>query len=240
MLKTDRWRKRRPADEIFRAPLAITGKTPQPPVPEVADVAEQGPAPGAVPAITGTPELDEFRAPFVQWFDSRIKLDAKAVALRTPPTWYTAVTDLHVAFSNWTLERNLLPPTEAQFRQLLDELCCAIRTVDGEEFVANVQLREDVSQLSPQQDAAAGDGPEYPIALRLPASEQRSLGEISELSELSTELAGELHEDIFARLVKEVVRLMDSGDALDDEDIVARLEAGGCVVALEDPKKALE
>jgi hypothetical protein len=133
------------------------------------------------------------------------------------------VTDLHVDFCHWALERDQVPPIEAEFRRLLEELCCAIRILDGEEVVANVRLREDVSQPSPQQDAAAGDGPEHPVAIRLPASEKRSLGEISELSELSTESAGELHEDIFARLVKEVVRLMDSEEAQDDEDIFARL-----------------
>jgi hypothetical protein len=88
--------------------------------------------------------LADLRAPFVQWFDSHVRLDAKAVALRTPPVWFTSVATLHADFCGWMADRDLAPPTSSQFRDLLSELGCQFRRIGEQEFLANVALREDM------------------------------------------------------------------------------------------------
>jgi hypothetical protein len=45
--------------------------------------------------------LDPLRPPFVAWFDSRIRLDVKAIAFGTPPTMHTAVDGLYDGFFRW-------------------------------------------------------------------------------------------------------------------------------------------
>jgi hypothetical protein len=97
---------------------------------------------------------------FVQWFDSRVRLDAEAVALGRPdPRWRAGLTALHADFCRWMLERDLSPPVQAEFRHLLEELCLEIRTVRGESFVSNVALKEDPSRPSPEP-GAGDDGEE--------------------------------------------------------------------------------
>jgi hypothetical protein len=88
--------------------------------------------------------LCDLRQPFVTWFDARVQLDAKAVALRLPPRWCTTVTGLYADFCAWMFDRQQAPPTSQQFRNLLLELCCELRGIGDEEFVLNVALREDV------------------------------------------------------------------------------------------------
>jgi hypothetical protein len=88
--------------------------------------------------------LDPLRQPFVAWFDARIHLDARGIALRQTPTWSTTVDALHADFVRWTLERDQAPPTGEQFRLLLRELGCSLRTIAGDEFVDYVALKEDV------------------------------------------------------------------------------------------------
>lgn len=93
----------------------------------------------------GCDPLDALRAPFVAWFDARVWLDAESVALRRSlPRWSTGVPVLHADFVSWLLAQGLAPVTRDQFRSLLEELCCEIRLIYGEEFVSNVALREDV------------------------------------------------------------------------------------------------
>lgn len=85
------------------------------------------------------------RRPFVAWFDSRVWLDAEAVALRRPdPRWSTGVNALYADFCAWMFAQDLAPVTREQFRNLLAELCCEIRPLNGEEFVSNLALKEDV------------------------------------------------------------------------------------------------
>jgi hypothetical protein len=89
--------------------------------------------------------LDELRPLFVCWFDSRVWLDAPAVAQRSPnPSWVTSVNALHADLCRWIVEQDQVPPpTRAEFTHLLRELCCEIRLIAGEEFVSNVALMED-------------------------------------------------------------------------------------------------
>jgi hypothetical protein len=88
--------------------------------------------------------LEDLRLPFVEWFDAKVWLDSQAVARRDPnPTWCTTVTALYGDFCGWLIERDQAPSIRDQFRSLLQELGCAIRLIAGEEFVANVALKED-------------------------------------------------------------------------------------------------
>jgi hypothetical protein len=86
--------------------------------------------------------LDELRPLCVMWHDSRIRLDVKAVALRTPPTLHTGVDLLYGDFFRWLLERDQAPPTPAQFLSLLKELGCQMHTAGGKLLVANVALKD--------------------------------------------------------------------------------------------------
>jgi hypothetical protein len=90
--------------------------------------------------------LDSLRVPFVQWFDTQIKLDVQAVAVRLPnPRWCVGLIALHVDFCRWMFERHQVPPVLAGFRHLLEELCFEIRSVGGgEQFVSNIAFIEDV------------------------------------------------------------------------------------------------
>ena len=98
--------------------------------------------------ITGTPDHDptedRLTPLFVRWFDCRIHLDARGIALRQTPTWSTPVHALHADFVRWTLERDLAPPISGQFRHLLEELCFEVRDVGGEQLVPNVAFKEDI------------------------------------------------------------------------------------------------
>jgi hypothetical protein len=89
--------------------------------------------------------LDDLRAPFVEWFDSRVWLDAEAVALRRPnPRWSSGVVCLHADFCRWMIARDQVPPVLAEFLRLLKEFCFEIQTVQGEPMVANIALKEDM------------------------------------------------------------------------------------------------
>jgi hypothetical protein len=92
--------------------------------------------------MTDFDPLDGLRPVFVQWFDARIRLDVKSIALRTPPTLDTGVDALYGAFFRWSLERDQAPPTRDRFLALLTELGCQMHTVGEEFLVANVALKE--------------------------------------------------------------------------------------------------
>jgi hypothetical protein len=85
----------------------------------------------------------------VNWFNARIKLDVEAVALRLAPRCATRLTDLHLDLCDWMLERDQVPPVAAEFRQLLEELCCEIRIGDGDERVENVRHNRHHSKMRP-------------------------------------------------------------------------------------------
>lgn len=90
--------------------------------------------------------LDDLRQPFVEWFDARAWLDAKAAALRLSPRWCAGVNSLYADCCSWVFDhrQGLVPPTLAEFRHLLRELCFEICIICGEQFVWNIALREDV------------------------------------------------------------------------------------------------
>jgi hypothetical protein len=201
MSTIDRWLKwRRPGDQdILTLGSELTKLT------KLSDEPAKPAMPQPV-AIDGDYDpLDKLRSVFVAWFDARIKLDAAAVALRTPPVWMTAVTALHLDCSRYVLERDLVPPTEAEFRQLLTELGSTILTVDGEEVVANVALKEDVSHPSPQPKVT-----EVTPAPAVPVDEGIRAQPASP-------------EDEHERLTREVHQLVDSEEGIDDDGIHERI-----------------
>ena len=115
------------------------------------------PAPDVRRVIEAPVEFDplcDLRQPLVSWFDSRVRLDAQAVALRTLPRWCTTITALYGDFCAWMFDRQQAPPTSQQFRNLLLELCCELRKIADEEFVWNVALRDDVKALEQFQQPA--------------------------------------------------------------------------------------
>jgi hypothetical protein len=119
--------------------------------------------------------LDDLRQPFVRWFDSRVSLDARALALRLPPTWSTAVSALHRDCRQWVLEHSpVVPPTETEFTVLLRELGCSIHTTHGCELVDHVALKEDAAAVEtfrrsePEPAPRASLAPAHPVAITDP------------------------------------------------------------------------
>jgi hypothetical protein len=90
-------------------------------------------------------EFDRLRVAFVGWFDSRIHLDAKALALRQPPQWSTTVAALHRDCCQWMSGHSqVVPLTSEQFRLMLCEPGCSLRTIRGDEFIDYVALKQDI------------------------------------------------------------------------------------------------
>jgi hypothetical protein len=88
--------------------------------------------------------LDDLWQPFIEWFNARIRLDANAVAKRTPPKRCAGVTALHRNYCDWVATKDgMIPASREEFRHLLEKLGCEM-TVHGEELVSNVSLKEDV------------------------------------------------------------------------------------------------
>ena len=99
----------------------------------------------------GFDPLDALSAVFVGWFDARVYLDAKALALRRPPQWNTTVNALHRDCCQWLSEHDpgFVPPDRDEFRNLLRELNCNLRKVHDVLLVSYVGLKEDVTPTKP-------------------------------------------------------------------------------------------
>jgi hypothetical protein len=87
---------------------------------------------------------DELRGAFIAWFDFRIRLDAKALALRLPPRWSTSVSALYRDHCEWMSGRDTVPPTPDEFLLLLQELGVTIRAIGTDQFADHIALKEDV------------------------------------------------------------------------------------------------
>jgi hypothetical protein len=126
-------------EELVRRPtmpagVRLAGWTPKTPPVQVPSESELEPD-----------EFNPWRKFFVEWFDANIRLDAEWLALRRrDPQWRTDVSDLHAAFCRWMFAQGEVPPLRAEFRHLLEELCCDIRNVGGEQLVLGLALKEDV------------------------------------------------------------------------------------------------
>lgn len=113
--------------------------------------------------------LDRLRPPFVRWSDNRIHLDAKALALRQPPRWSTSISALHRDCCAWMSGHDpVVPPPGDEFRFLLRELGCSLRTIRGDEFVDYVALKEDVQAHEQFQRLPMSSDPEQPVPEPLP------------------------------------------------------------------------
>ena len=101
--------------------------------------------------ISATPKadeigpLDDLRGPFVDWFDAKIWLDAEWVARsERSPRWFTSVSTLYADFCGWMSDHRMAPPTDEQFRHLLEELCFEIRNVGRDQMVMNIASKDDL------------------------------------------------------------------------------------------------
>lgn len=132
-----KWLDWKPTDEIISSPAETelteltkpTSVSFVSAIPDASDPQECGP-------------LDDLRQSFIEWFDSRVWLDPKAVAFHLPdPQWCTGVTALYADLCGWLLKHEQVPPSSHGFLNLLQELCLEIRTFGGEMFVSNIALK---------------------------------------------------------------------------------------------------
>jgi hypothetical protein len=122
-------------------------------------------------------ELNRLRVAFVGWFDARIHLDARGIALRQTPTWSTTVAALHRDCCQWMPGHSqAVPPTRDEFLLLLRELCCSIRVSGTEEFVDYVGLKDDIDWSTDTLEFVKTTLGELDHYLPRPALAIRSLG----------------------------------------------------------------
>jgi hypothetical protein len=92
--------------------------------------------------------LDDLRRPFVDWFNASIRLDVEWLTRCRPgPRWCTGVNALHANCCDWMIEQDQVPPTPAEFRQLILEAGCALCTVGNVQLVLGGALKADVEAV---------------------------------------------------------------------------------------------
>lgn len=158
MQTINRWRKWQPQAEKS-GELARTELT-QPTKP--ISVSSVGAIPEESSDFSGSPadDLDELRAPFVQW------IDGPSCVVR--PRWFSNVNPLLLDFCETEIAAGRVPPNRDEFVRLLNEVGALVAEVEDAVLVSGLVLRQDV-------EAFEASGYKHPPATKPDASKKRAM-----------------------------------------------------------------